>query len=127
MTNQSAFDAALRLIGELPGSPGLEDYLDRAPSLLCAACRALAAADRHCRSAMGLEEQVLPDGSEFALEDPFPLCDALLPATAAHLAASLLFDENPTLSAQCQARFRETVQDLLAALPASLEMIKNRY
>lgn len=127
MTNQAVLDAALRLIGEVPGSPDLDDYLDRAPSLLCAACRALAAADSLCRSAMGLEAKTLPAGAEYALDDPFPLCDALLPATAAHLAAGLLFDENPSLSERCYARFGETVQALISSLPASLEMITDRY
>lgn len=127
MTNQAVFDAALRLIGEVPGAADLDDYTARGPYLVCAACRALAALDRLCRSAQALGEQSLPDGGEYALADAFPLCDDLLPAAAAHIASALLFDENPTLSDRCYARFTEAAQGLLRSLPAVVEEIVEKY
>ena len=127
MTNQDVFDAALQLIGEVPGGEDLGDYTARAPALVCAACRALAALDRLCRAAAGEEAQTLPAGGAYALGEEFPLCDALLPAAAAHLAASLLFDENPTLSDRCFARFRTEVEGVLGGLPASVENVVQRY
>lgn len=127
MTNQTAFDAALRLIGEEPGSVGLADYTARGPYLICAACRALAALDRLCRGALGYAEQAMPLGAEFALEDTFPLCDDLLPAAAAHIASALLFDENPVLSDRCYTRFAEAAEAVLAGLPTRIESITNRY
>lgn len=127
MTNQAVFDAALRLIGEVPDSPDLADYAARAPHLICAACRALAALDRLCRAALFLGEQSLPSGGAYPLTDTFPLCDDLLPAAAAHVASSLLFDENPSLSDRCYARFTEAAQGLLTSLPAVVEEIVERY
>lgn len=127
MTNQAAFDAALRLIGEEPGAVDLGDYTARAPHLVCAACRALSALDRLCRGTLGYAEQVLPAGGEYALGDTFPLCDELLPATAAHIASGLLFDENPVQSDRCYARFTAEANAVLGGLPAAVEPITERY
>ena len=67
MTNQRVLDHALYLMGEDPAAGDIGDYLERAPILLCDACRALAAADRLCRAAAGMEEQVLPGGDAYGL------------------------------------------------------------
>lgn len=127
MTNQDAFDAALRLIGEEPGAEDLADYTARGPQLVCGACRALAAADRLCRSAFGYAEQALPTGIEWPLGGDFPLCEELLSAAAAHIASTLLFDENPVLSDRCWVRFTAEVNALLGSLPAVLESVTERY
>lgn len=127
MTNQAAFDAALRLIGEEPGATDIGDYTARGPHLVCAACRALGALDRLCRGALGHEEQAMPGGGEYALTDVFPLCDELLPAAAAHIAAGLLFDENPVQSDRCFARFTAETEAMLSSLPAAVETIAQRY
>ena len=124
MTNQAVFDHALRLLGELPASQDIADYADRAPALLCGSCGALAAADRLCRASTGQEGQVMPSGSEYALEDEFPLCDMLLPVAALHLASALVFDENPTLSDRYFQRFGQLVGEIIGALPAEIEPIK---
>lgn len=127
MTNQAAFDAALRLIGEEPGAADIGDYTARGPHLVCAACRTLGALDRLCREALGYAEQAMPAGGEYALTDTFPLCDELLPAAAAHIASALLFDENPTQSDRCYARFAAEAEAVLSSLPATVEAIAERY
>ena len=127
MTNQAAFDAALRLIGEEPGAADLSDYTARGPHLVCAACRALAAPDRLCRGALGYAEQGMPAGGEYALSDAFPLCDELLPAAAAHIASGLLFDENPVMSDRCYSRFAAEIEAVLSSLPSVVEPIAERY
>ena len=127
MTNQEAFDAALRLIGEEPGAEDIGDYLARGPYLVCEACRALAAADRLCRGALGYAEQVMPEGSAFALSETFPLCGELLPAAAAHIASGLMFDENPILSERCDARCSAALTAVLSGLPAAVEPIAQKY
>lgn len=127
MTNRCVLDHALRLMGEDPAADDLGDYLQRAPALLCDACRALAAADRLCRGAAGMEEQVLPGGDAYGPEADFPLCDALLPAAALHVASSLVFDENPALSERFYGRFSETVTACIGAIPATVEPIVNKY
>ena len=127
MTNQAVFDSALHIIGETPGADDLADYTARAPYLICAACRALASVDRMYRLAHGLEESVLPAGSEYALDGIFPLDDALHPAAACHIASALLFDENPVLSDKCHARCTEQIETILAALPAQVVPIEAKY
>ena len=127
MTNQRVLDHALHLMGEDPAAGDIGDYLHRAPALLCDACRALAAADRLCRSAAGMEEQVLPGGDAYGLEEDFPLCDALLPAAALYVASGLVFDENPALSERFYGRFSEAVTACIGAIPASVESIANKY
>ena len=127
MTNQDAFDAALRLIGEEPGAEDIGDYLARGPYLVCEACRALAAADRLVRSALGYTEQVMPAGSAFMLSGEFPLCGELLPAAAAHIASGLMFDENAVLSERCYGRFTAALAAVLSGLPAAVEGIVQRY
>ena len=127
MTNQNVFDSALRMIGEEPGSAGISDYTARAPYLICAACRALAPVDRMYRLAHGRGVLVLPEESEYPLDEGFPLSPALHSAAACHIAAALLFDENPVLSDKCHTRFAEQARDILAALPARVEQITNQY
>ena len=127
MTNQDAFDAALRLIGEEPGAEDIGDYLARGPYLVCEACRALAASDRLCRAAFGYAEQMMPAGSAFALSDEFALCGELLPAAAAHIASGLMFDENAALSDRCYGRFTAALAAVLSGLPAAVEEITQRY
>lgn len=127
MTNQDAFDAALRLIGEEPGAADIADYTARGPYLVCEACHALAASDRLCRSALGYTEQAMPVGAAFALGEVFPLCGELLPAAAAHIASGLMFDENPVLSDRCYSRFAAALAAVLSGLPAAVETITQKY
>ncbi|MBR6709654.1 MAG: hypothetical protein IKL84_08265 [Clostridia bacterium] len=127
MTNQEVFDSALRIIGEEPGAADLADYTARAPYLLCSACRALAGVDRMYRLAHRVGVLVLPRDSEYALDSLFPLSDALHPTAAYHIAAALIFDENPALSDKCHARFVEQTKDILDALPARVELIGQKY
>lgn len=127
MTNEAAFGAALRMIGEVPGAHDLADYTARAPHLLCMACRALAALDVLWRGTCGYAAQQLPAGSEYPLDAVFPLCDEMLPAAAAHMASGLLFDESPVQSDRCYSRYERTVYDLIAHLPAKVEAIIDRY
>ncbi len=127
MTNEAAFGAALRMIGEEPGAHDLADYTARAPHLLCMACRALATLDALWREACGEAAQVMPAGGEYPLDAIFPLCDELLPAAAAHMASGLLFDESPSQSDRCYVRYERAVRGLIDALPARVLAIVDRY
>lgn len=127
MTNEAAFAAALAMIGEDPEAADLGDYRARAPYLLCAACRALATLDVLFRETCGYAAQEMPEGSKFTLSGVFPLCDELLGAAAAHMAAGLLFDESPSQSDRCYTRYTALVYELIAGLPARAIPIRDSY
>lgn len=129
MKNQEIYDAALHLASELTSTDQTvnADYRERAPYLLAMVCRQCEPTENACRTAKGKSAVVLPATLTYALTDSFPLSDALASAAAFGLACLLTADENPDLSADFRARFREQLASLTVALPMRPEPITDRY
>lgn len=129
MTNEQVFQAALHLAGELSSSDSTvnADYREHSGYLLAMVCRQCEAVENAYRKANQKGAVALPDQLSYQLSATFPLSAPLSTAAAFGLAALLVADENPDLSASLHARFQSSLQELLASLPMQTESIVDRY
>lgn len=107
MTNTNVFAHALSLIGETEGSLGIDDYSERAPLLLAGIIGELSQVETELGGDMIVYEASVDMQSEFPLDNRLSL-------VAAHmLAARLVFDEMPELSAELSSYANKITENVL--------------
>lgn len=129
MKNEDIYKAALHLVGELNSEQTAwnADYLERSGYLLAMVCRQCEPVENLFRAANGQDAVTLPDQLCYLMTVTFPLSPPLSTAAAFGLAALLVADENPELSGELHDRFRQSLSEILAALPMKPESITDRY
>ncbi len=114
-------------IGENPYTVGSEKYESRAPYLICAICYELSNLDSEYRSAKGEAAATAWEGLSLPMSHDFPLSARFSSAAAFSLASSLVANENAELSKDLYIRYNQSVNDIIAELPATATSTVNVY
>ena len=127
MTNQEIFSAVLHLVGENPHSEGNEDYAERAPYLIAAACYRYAFIDESYRLAYDMEKQKILSINCFPLSTLFPLSDVFAPPVSLAVAGMLVLEENPKMSDQLLKMADAAIADIQKSIPFRKEKVLSHY
>ena len=127
MKNQAIFEAAVRLICEVPDAEQTADYTERAPYILASLFSEAAATDAKYRlSHQSKVAESLPTAYA-ALDGDFPLSDAFFHPAVYYLASMLVLEENEELSERLFAKYSDGMALICAELPATASPISDRY
>ena len=127
MTNHEIYDAALRLASEVANTGTNDDYQERAPYLIAAACHRYAALDSCYRDANGLESQKILEINCFPLTTLFPLCNVFSVPVSMAVAGMLVLEENPQMSERLLKIADDVIAEIQKAIPFKKEKILSHY
>ena len=118
MQNREIYDAALRFLAESTTEGENEDYKERAPYLIAAACTRLSDLDTRIRHAEGKGPSKFNTVS-LSLDVLFPLSDRLSPAVVLYLSSMLILESDEERSDKLYRQYLEAVQCIEDAYPAT--------
>ena len=127
MTNHEIYDAALRLASEVSNLDTNEDYQERAPYLIAAACHRYAGLDATYREAHELEQQKILDINCFPLTTLFPLSSIFSVPVSMAVSGMLVLEENPQMSERLLKMADDIIAEIQKALPFKKEKILSHY
>ena len=125
MKQQDIFDLAAAYLSEDPAALDTADLRRRAPGILAAVVMELEILDRELSK--DPHKCYPPYGVLCDLTAEFPLHERLSAAAALRVAAHLILDENPTLSARLEEMYRAARADVIRSLPAHIAPIADKY
>lgn len=127
MKNREIYETAIHLLAEPMEEERLEDYAIRAPYLLGGFLYENSRLDASYRQFNGLEPHGFIGAVYADLDVDFPFAERFATAAGYYLASMLVIEENGDLSDKLFDIFCDSIMQISAEIPASLESITDVY
>ncbi len=127
MKNREIYETAIHLLAEPMEEERLEDYAIRAPYLLGGFLYENSRLDASYRQFNGLEPHGFIGAVYADLDADFPFAERFATAAGYYLASMLVIEENGDLSDKLFDIFCDSIMQISAEIPASLESITDVY